>query len=153
MFVDWLLASLHHLAVFSLAGILAAEIALTAGPIDGRAALRLARVDVWFGIAAAIALAAGAARVFLGAKGAAYYGANMFFWLKMALFAGIVLLSVAPTYSYIVWRRRFRADPTFRPPEEDVAQLRTVLYSEAVLFAAIPLCAAAMARGYGIWGM
>lgn len=153
MFVDWLLASFHHLAAFLLAGILAAEIALTAGSLDGRAALKLARVDAWFGIAAAIALAAGVARVFLGAKGAAYYGANMFFWLKMLLFAGIALLSVAPTYSYIVWRRRFRADSSFSPPDEEVAQLRTVLYSEAALFAAIPLCAAAMARGYGMWGM
>ena len=117
MFTDWLLASFHHLAVFSLAGILAAEIALTAGGLEDRAALRLARVDAWFGIAAAIALAAGVARVFLGAKGAAYYGANMFFWLKMLLFAGIALLSVVPTFSYLDWRRRFRADPVFaRPP-------------------------------------
>ena len=77
----------------------------------------------------------------------------MFFWLKMLLFAGIALLSVAPTYSYIVWRRRFRADSSFSPPDEEVAQLRTVLYREAALFAAIPLCAAAMARGYGMWGM
>ena len=31
MFLDWLLASFHHLAVFSLAAILSAEIFLTAG--------------------------------------------------------------------------------------------------------------------------
>jgi putative membrane protein len=151
MFLDWLLASFHHLAVFSLAGILAAEIALTAGAIDDKRVLRLARVDAWYGIAAAIVVAAGVARVFFGAKGAGYYGANMFFWLKMTLFAGVALLSVAPTFSFIVWRRRVRADPSFRPPDDEVAQLRTVLYVEATLFAAIPLCAAAMARGYGIW--
>ena len=68
----------------------------------------------------------------------------------MALFAGIALLSVAPTYLYIVWRRRVRADPSFRPPADDIAQLRRVLYVEAGLFALIPLCAAAMARGYGM---
>ena len=152
MFLDWLLASFHHLAVFSLAAILSAEIFLTGGAIDDRMALRLARVDVWFGIMAAIALAAGLARVFFAAKGASYYAANMFFWLKMALFAGIALISVAPTYSFIVWRRRVRADASFRPPEDEIANLRTALYVEAALFAAIPLCAAAMARGYGIWG-
>ena len=59
LFVDWLLASLHHLAVFSLAGILSAEIFLTAGPIDDRMALRLVRVDAWFGILAALVIAAG----------------------------------------------------------------------------------------------
>ena len=76
MFVDWLFASFHHLAVFSLAAILSAEIFLTAGAIDDRMALRLARVDAWFGIMAAIALAAGLLRVFLGAKGVDYYLAS-----------------------------------------------------------------------------
>jgi putative membrane protein len=151
MFVDWLLASFHHLAVFSLAGILAAEIALTAGAIDDRAVLRLARVDAWFGIVAAIALAAGVARVFFGAKGADYYSVNMFFWIKMALFVAVGLISVAPTFSFILWRRRVGVDAAFRPPGREVARLRTALYAEATLFAAIPLCAAAMARGYGMW--
>ena len=82
MFLDWLLASFHHLAVFSLAAILSAEIFLTAGAIDDRMALRLARVDAWFGIMAAIALAAGLLRVFLGAKGVDYYLANTFFWAQ-----------------------------------------------------------------------
>jgi putative membrane protein len=150
MFVDWLLASFHHLAVFSLAAILSAEIFLTAGPIDDRVALRLARVDAWYGILAALVVAAGVLRVFFGAKGYEYYLANIFFWAKMALFVGVGLLSVAPTYMYIVWRRQVRADPSFRPPKDEIAQLRRVLYVEAGLFALIPLCAAAMARGYGM---
>ena len=73
MFVDWLLASFHHLAVFSLAAILSAEIFLTAGPIDDRLVLRIARVDAWFGILAALVVAAGVLRVFFGAKGYEYY--------------------------------------------------------------------------------
>ena len=150
MFLDWLLASFHHLAVFSLAAILAAELALTASVVENRTVMRLARVDAWFGIVAAVALAAGLLRLFFGAKGYEYYLVNIFFWAKMALFAGIALLSVAPTYLYIVWRRRVRADPSFRPPADDIVQLRWVLYVEAALFALIPLCAAAMARGYGM---
>jgi putative membrane protein len=150
MFLDWLLASFHHLAVFSLAAILSAEIFLTAGPIDDRLVLRIARVDAWFGILAALVVAAGILRVFFGAKGYEYYWVNIFFWAKMALFVGVGLVSVAPTYLYMVWRRRVRADPTFRPPAEEIAQLRQALYVEAGLFALIPLCAAAMARGYGM---
>src|SRR5277367_3215342 len=150
MFVDWLLASFHHLAVFSLAAILSAEIFLTAGPIDDRMALRLARVDAWFGIMAALALAAGLMRLAFGAKGADYYLANTFFWLKMGLFAAVAVISVAPTFSYLVWRRRVRADASFRPPASEIARLRRALYAEAGLFAFIPLCAAAMARGYGM---
>jgi len=150
MFVDWLLASFHHLAVFSLAAILSAEICLTAGTIDDRMALRLARVDAWFGIVAAIALAAGLLRLFFGAKGVDYYAANTFFWLKMALFAAVAVISIAPTFSYLVWRRRARADASFRPPAREIAWLRRALFAEAGLFALIPICAAAMARGYGM---
>jgi len=150
MFLDWLLACFHHLAVFSLAGILAAELALTASVLDDRMILRLARVDAWFGVMAAIALAAGLARVFLAAKGVDYYAANTFFWIKMALFVAIASISVAPTFSFIVWRRRVRADPSYCPSADEVANLRRALYAEAVLFALIPLCAAAMARGYGM---
>jgi putative membrane protein len=150
MFVDWLLASFHHLAVFSLAAILSAELFLMAGPIDDRVALRIARVDAWFGLTAALVIAAGVLRVFFGAKGYEYYFANIFFWAKMALFLGMGLLSVAPTATYIVWRRRARADPAFRPPDDEISQVRHVLYVEAALFALIPLCAAAMARGYGM---
>jgi len=150
MFVDWLLASFHHLAAFSLAAILSAEVFLTAGPIDDRMALRLARVDAWFGILAAVALAAGLMRLFFGAKGVDYYLANGFFWAKMALFAAVGLISIAPTFSFIVWRRRVRADASYRPPAREIALLRRALYAEAGLFALIPLCAAAMARGYGM---
>jgi putative membrane protein len=150
MFLDWLLASFHHLAVFALAGVLAAELALTASVIDDRAVLRLARVDAWFGIVAAVALAAGLARVLFAAKGADYYVANAFFWLKMALFVAVAVISVAPTFSFIVWRRRVRADAAFRPSAREIARLRIALYAEAGLFALIPICAAAVARGYGM---
>ena len=88
--------------------------------------------------------------VAIGPKGYEYYLVNIFFWAKMALFVGIGLLSVAPTYMYLGWRRRVRADPSFRPPVDEIAQLRRALYVEAGLFALIPLCAAAMARGYGM---
>ncbi len=150
MFLDWLLASFHHLAVFALAGILAAELALTATILDGRTVLRLARIDAWFGLTAAIVVGAGLSRVFFAAKGFDYYAANTFFWIKMALFVAVGLISAVPTFSFIVWRRQVRADAAFRPPAAEVSRLRRALYAEAALFALIPLCAAAMARGYGI---
>jgi len=150
MFLDWALASLHHLAVFSLSAILAGELAITAGTVDERAILRIARIDAWFGLMAGLALAAGVARVFLGAKGADYYLANTFFWLKMALFVAVGLISVMPTFAFIGWRRAARADASFRPPRSSLASVRRALYAEAALFAFIPLSAAAMARGYGV---
>jgi putative membrane protein len=60
------------------------------------------------------------------------------------------VISAVPTFSFIVWRRRVSADAVFRPPAVEVSRLRKALYAEAALFALIPLCAAAMARGYGM---
>ena len=151
MFVDWLLASFHHLAVFSLAAILSAEIFLTAGPIDDRMALRLARIDAWFGIMAALVVAAGVLRVFFGAKGYEYYFANIFFWAKMGLFVAVGLAVGRSDHTCTSsGDGSVRADPAFRPPKDEIKQLRQVLYVEAGLFALIPLCAAAMARGFGM---
>ena len=150
MFLDWVLASAHHLAVFTLAAILAFELALTAGALDASTISRLARVDAWYGATAALVLGAGAARVFLGAKGPEYYGANSLFWTKMALFAAVGAISILPTMRYIVWRRALRADAGFRPDAAAVRVVRRALWSEVALFAFIPLAAAGMARGYGI---
>ncbi len=150
MVVDWALASLHHLAILTLAAILAFELALTASEANARAIERLARVDAWYGATAALVLAAGLARVVLGLKGPGFYMANPFFWTKMALFAVIAAISVAPTLRYIVWRRRSRVDAAFRPDGAALRAVRLALWAEVALFAAIPLAAAAMARGFGM---
>lgn len=150
MLLDWALASVHHLAILTLAAILAFELALTAGEIDARAIERLARVDAWYGAMAGLVLAAGLARVAFGLKGADYYVANAFFWTKMALFAAVAALSIAPTLRYLVWRRAARADASYRPHTASVRTVRRALWAEVALFAALPLCAAAMARGFGM---
>lgn len=150
MLLDWALASAHHLAIFALAAILAFELALTARDLDAATVLRLARIDTWYGVMAAVVLAVGIARVIFGLKGSAYYMANAFFWTKMALFAAVGLISIAPTLRYLVWRRAARADPEFRPHAASVRGVRRALWAEVVLFAGLPLCAAAMARGFGM---
>jgi len=150
MALDWLLASLHHLAILTLAAILAFELALTAGEFGARALDRLTRIDAYYGAVAAVALAAGLLRVFLGAKGVGYYAVNSLFWTKMALFALAALISIVPTYSYIVWSRRMRRDAAFRPESSALRAVRRALWSEAALFGLIAICAAGMARGYGL---
>ena len=150
MFLDWILACLHHLAVFTLAGILAYELAVTARNVDADAISRLTKVDAWYGALAGVALAAGVARVFLGAKGPEYYAANHVFWTKMALFAAVAAVSALPTFRYIVWSRAARADAAFKPAPAALAGVRWALWLEVALFALIPICAAAMARGYGM---
>ena len=92
----------------------------------------------------------GVCRVIWGAKGYEYYLANHIFWTKMALFLIVGLLSIRPTFRYLAWRRQLRADAAFAPAASEVARMRAYLWAEAAFFLAIPVAAAAMARGYGM---
>jgi putative membrane protein len=150
MFIDWALASLHHLAIFTLAATIAAELAILMGIIDGKAIVRLATIDAGYGAAATAVVIFGVARVIWGAKGYEYYLANHIFWTKMALFLIVGLLSIRPTFRYLAWRRQLRANAAFAPATAEVARMRAYLWAEAAFFLAIPVAAAAMARGYGL---
>src|ERR1700691_4499980 len=134
MFTDWTLASLHHLAVFTLAAVLAAELAILTLDIDAKGIGRLARVDAAYGLSAAIVVLVGVARVIWGAKGYEYYLANHIFWTKMALFLVVGLLSIRPTFRYLAWRRQLRVDAAFAPAASEVARMRAYLWSEAAFF-------------------
>ena len=143
-------AMAHHLLVFALAGVLAFELGAVRAGMTGRDTLRVARADAWYGILAAAILAVGFSRAIFAAKGWAYYSANLFFWAKISAFAIVGLLSILPTLAYLRWRRAARLDARFIPAEAEIKRIRRILWLEVLVFAFIPLCAAAMARGYGV---
>jgi putative membrane protein len=147
--LDLVLAILHHLLVFGLAAILAAELALV-GPRLGPDQLRkLARLDIHYGAIAGLIVVVGFSRAVFAAKGWAYYSGNHYFWAKIGAFAVLGLLSILPTVRFIQWRGAERAEPGRLPPASELAGVRRVLWLEAAVFAFIPVFAAAMARGYG----
>jgi putative membrane protein len=150
MLTDWILACLHHLAVFSLAGVIAAEVALLSVRIEAGGVRRLAAVDAWYGALAGLVIVFGVMRVIWGAKGYEYYLANHIFWTKMLLFLTVGLLSIRPTLTFLAWKRRLNADPAFLPPKGEADRVRTYLLIEVAVFLCIPIAAAALARGYGL---
>lgn len=150
MLTDWILACFHHIAVFSLASVLAAELALISLDLSAQSIRRLVAIDLWYGILAGLVIAFGAMRVIWGAKGYEYYVANHIFWTKMALFLAVGLLSIPPTLRYLAWGRNLKTEAAFLPQAAEIARVRTFLWLEAALFLCIPIAAAAMARGYGI---
>jgi putative membrane protein len=142
--LDLVLAISHHLLIFALFGVLAAEFVVVRPGVTQAWIERIGRVDLWYGILAAAILAVGFSRAVFAAKGWLYYSHNAFFWAKLATFALVGLLSVPPTIAYIRWRR---ADGP--PGDGEVRQVRGLLWAEVILFALLPAFAAAMARGYG----
>jgi len=147
---DLILAIAHHLCVFTLAGLLIAEVALLSPNLTGERIRQLGAIDMAYGAVAMLIIVVGVLRVIFGDKGADYYLHNWAFWLKIAAFVLVGLLSVPPTLAIIGWRRRVAADPKFTPAAATIAGLRRFYIGEIVAFAFIPALAAAMARGYGI---
>jgi len=147
--LDLMLTFLHHLSVLALIGCLAGEWALLRLPPNERWVEWLPRVDLAYGLLAALVLAAGVGRVAWGLKGAGFYLANPVFWTKLGLFVVVGLVSVVPTLKYLRWRREHRACGALPGPLE-IRRARSWVAAQAGLLAALPLLAALMARGLGL---
>ena len=139
---DAALAIVHHLLAFGLAILLALQLAVVRPGLAAGDLRRLGAIDAGYGATAGLLIAVGVLRVFYGAKGAAYYGDNPWFWAKMAAFAAVGLLSIAPTLAFRRWR-------SAAPGGDAVAGVRRLLRLEAGLLLLIPVFAALMARYQG----
>jgi putative membrane protein len=142
--LDLSLAIGHHMLVFALFGILAAELVLVRRGVDLATLGRVGKIDLWYGVLAALIIVVGFSRAVFAAKGWVYYSHNLFFHAKIGTFVLIGLLSVPPTIAYIRWRRAGSI-----PTDAQLASVRRFLWAELLLFAFLPAFAAAMARGYG----
>ena len=149
MTLDAVLAYLHYMAIFVLFAFLTAQAVLLRAPLDERGIRLVGRTDLWYAGAAVVALATGLARVYLGAKGAAFYWPQWAFHAKVALFVVVALLSIAPTVAFIRWRKALERDAAWRVPPPEQARMRRLVMIEVHLAAAIPVFAVMMARGLG----
>lgn len=149
MAVDTILASLHHIFIFMLFAMIAAELVLVRPGLGPDMVRRLAGIDRAYGGLAVAVILAGVARVIWGAKGWEFYVGNHVFWAKMVTFGIVGLLSIPPTMRFIAWRKKSAADPAYAPPAEEVARVRRFVHLQAGLFLLIPIFAAMMARGIG----
>lgn len=149
MDIDLVLAIAHHLAVFTLVALFAAEFVLVRPGIDGARIGQLARIDGAYGAVAGIVIVVGIIRVIFGASGWEYYVANYAFWAKMAAFLVMGVLTIPPTMAFRNWVKAQSADPGYAPPLAEVKRQRRFIHMQALALLFIPIFAAAMARGYG----
>ncbi len=147
---ELVLAILHHLLVFSLAGIIAAEFVLIRNEMTASTIRRLARIDRHYGMIAGLVIVVGIGRVVWGLKGWEFYVYNWVFWAKMAAFAIVGLLSIVPTMRFIAWNSQAVKDTAFAVPAAELATAKSYIRAQAAIFLLIPVFAAAMARGYGL---
>lgn len=144
------MAFLHHLMAFTLVACVAYEFLAFRKVLTFEEARRIQRVDLIYGISAGLLLIVGLLRVFNFEKGVNFYIHNPFFWLKMAAFALVALMSIDPTIRYIRWNQTLKEG---RPPEISEAEFnrtRLLLHLELTGIVIILLAAAMMARGVRI---
>jgi putative membrane protein len=148
MLLDALLAWVHYVLLFALAGCLVAEIFFYRDVLPGPMLARLRLVDRWYGILAGLVILSGVLRVIYSPKTAAYFMHNPIFWTKMTLFVAVALLSIPPTMHFLRIATTAQPDGTVRVERGAYVRTRTLLTLQGCLFLFIPLMAALMARGY-----
>ena len=148
--VNSLMATLHHLCAFTLSACLIYEFVAFRKGLGVEEARRIQRVDLWYGISAGLLVAVGLLRVFYFEKGAAFYASNLMFWVKMALFVIVGLLSIYPTIRYIKWNPTLAENRSPEIPDAEYKNIRLLLSLEIIGLALILFAAPAMARAIGM---
>jgi putative membrane protein len=143
-------AYLHFVSMLALCALLVAELVLCSRELQPAQVRALARVDVLYLGAAALALATGIGRLMMAHKPTSFYFMNPVFYIKIALFLAIALISVLPTLQFIRWNRALKTGEGRILRSSDILLARRYILLELLLFACIPLAAVLMARGIGL---
>ena len=145
MVVAAVLSALHLLTLaLGLSGVIARGRALS-GTLDEAGWRRLLAADNAWGIAAALWITTGLARVFWGGREPGFYWSNGFFWVKVGLFGIVFLLELRPMITFVRVRTALaRGTPL---PEFAVQTFRRINAIEVALVLVIVFTAAFMARG------
>ncbi|HVE79866.1 MAG TPA: DUF2214 family protein [Gemmatimonadaceae bacterium] len=146
MTARWLLAAAHLLALGIGLGAVWGRSRALRGTLDRRGLSRVFAADAWWGLAAAVWIATGLARLFSGfEKGTDYYLHNWAFHTKMGLFLLILALEAWPMATLIRWRVALGRGET--PDTRHARAFAAISVVEAHLVVGIVLAASAMARG------
>ena len=145
-----IMAFLHHIAAFTLVGVIIYEHTAFRKDLSITEARRLQRMDMLYGISAAVLLVVGLMRVFNFEKGAAFYAQNWFFWTKMIGFALAGLLSIYPTVRFVSWNKSLANNQVPEISDSEFARIKLILRLELLGIVIIILSAAMMARGVGM---
>ena len=150
MFVNSIMASLHHIFAFTLTACLVYEFIAYRKGMGIEEARRIQRVDLAYGISAGLLLVVGLLRVFFFEKGVNFYMHSPFFWLKMNTFLIVGLLSIDPTIRYLRWNKTLKENKAPEINDNEFKRTRVVLWLEVIGLAIIMFAAALMARGIGM---
>jgi putative membrane protein len=142
--LESLVRYVHFISIILLFFALAAEHLLLAEKLTPTQIRRLFRLDIIYGMAAILVLAAGFMLIYGVGKPSQFYVDNWVFNLKGSLFLLLGVLSIKPTAFYMK-NRKSEAEWVTVPPS-----IVKIVRIELVLLMFIPLFAVFMAKGIGL---
>ena len=148
MTLEAFLAAFHLLAILTLVVFLTSEAALCRAEWMNPAVVkRLARLDLIYGITAAVLLVTGLARLYLGVKGLSWYVSQPLFHIKITLFVLMGLLSIKPTLTFRRWLKVLN-DTGALPAETEVRSTRRWVMVQSHILPVVAVLAVFWARGW-----
>ena len=144
------IAYLHFVSILSVTAFLVTELYLCGRDLQPPQVKTIAQVDFLYMLAAVAVLITGLLRLFAVGKGAGFYLHNPVFYIKIALFVAVGLISILPTRQFMQWNRALKAGANRILRDDDIVTARRYIVLELALLALIPLMAVLMARGIGV---
>ncbi|BAW97494.1 hypothetical protein NIES970_24460 [[Synechococcus] sp. NIES-970] len=147
MITSAIVAYLHYLGLMLSFAALFVEALFFKKDISLKEAKLVGIADGVYGLAASTILVTGILRVLYFGKGSAYYLNNTLFWVKIAIFIVVGLLSLYPTVTFIFWWvKDLIKDQVPAISEVQHTLITWSIRGELLGFCLIPLMAALMAR-------
>ena len=143
-----LLAYFHSLAMIALGSLLFVQL-LSVNKLQDRQELqRFILFCFGIAVAAAVMLVSGIALLVWSERGAAFFLHNPVFYIKLAVFAAMLLIAITPARIILQWGREAKAGTI--PEPGSILFVKRYLIVELVLLLAVPLAASLSARGIGL---
>lgn len=143
-----LLAYLHTLSMMAMAALLFVQLLSIDRLHDRQQTERFVRFSFGVAAAAAVMLLSGVALLFWSQRGGAFYLRNPVFYIKLAVFAAMLLVAITPARIIAQWQQGTNAGVI--PEPGTVLFVKRYLIAEVILFLIIPLAASLSGRGIGL---
>mgnify|MGYP001810018316 CR=1 FL=1 len=147
MWISATVAYIHYLSFMVAFGALVTEGLTLKKEPTLEESWRLVIADSIYGLSATAVLVTGVLRVMYFGKGTDYYLSHNIFLAKVGLFIVVGLLSLYPTFSFLMWIKTLRDRQAPVLEEGKVSVLQWLIRGELVGLALIPFTAALLARG------
>ena len=136
---------LHFIGIFVIASALFAEHMLLKKEMSGEEIKKLAKIDLFYVVAAIVVLLAGLTLWFWVGKPAVIYTRNFIFHIKLTLFLVLVIISIFPFVFFMKNKKKEETQITVP------TSIFLVIRIELLIVFIMPFLAVLISRGYGMF--